>query len=170
MMNRLSVSCTRSGVASNSGLKAGRAGRLMSMASAVSAVIAPRSATNARESERIMTAAAIRRSGAFEAQDAAVDVVGEELGIPAPVDHRLGDLARLFLGEIDLEFGKEAAFGRAVSRSFVEDTPDMRGQRHCAPHVVIEDLLARLEIGGGKSVAGRQNFDVAAAGLGEAEE
>src|SRR5215469_1066114 len=97
MMNKLNVSWTRSGDAPNSALSAGNAGRLISMASAVSAVIAPRSTTNARESERIMAAAAIRRSRILEAQDAAVDVIGEKLGIAAPVDHRLEDPPRLVL-------------------------------------------------------------------------
>src|SRR6185437_6959632 len=138
MMNRLSVSCTRSGEAPNSALKAGSAGKLMSMASAVSAVIAPRSTTSARESDRIMAAAAIRRSGVFEAQDAAVDVVGEELGISAPIDHCFEDLACLVLGEIILELGKEAAFGRAVPGPFVEHAADVRRQRHRAPQLFIE--------------------------------
>src|SRR5579864_5843860 len=163
MMNRLSVSCTRSGVAANSALKAGNAGRLMSMASAVSAVIAPKSTTNTRESERIMAAAAVRRSGILEAQHAAVDVVGEELGIASPVDHRLEDLPRFLLREIILEFGEEAAFGRAMSGPLVEHTADVRGQRHGAPQMVVEDLLAVLEIGRGEGAAGLQNLNIAAA-------
>src|SRR5215469_10091280 len=142
MMNRLSVSCTRSGDASNSVLKAGSAGRLMSMASAVSAVIAPKSTTDTRESERIMAAAVTRRSGVLEAQHAAVDVVSEELGIAGPVDHRLEDLPCFLLGQIIFEFGEETAFGCAVSGPLVEHTADVRGQRHGAPHVVIEDQLA----------------------------
>src|SRR5215472_2948333 len=104
-MNRLSVSCTRSGVASNSALKAGSAGRLISMASAVSAVIAPSSTTSMRDSERIMAAAVIRRSGILEAQHAAVDVVGEKLGITGPVDHRLEDL----LAVLEVSRGEGAA-------------------------------------------------------------
>src|SRR5690348_18505416 len=124
MMNRLSVSCTRSGVASNSALKAGSAGRLMSMASAVSAVIAPNSTTSTRDSERIMAGYASPRSGILEAQDAAVDVIGEELGVAPPVDHRFEDLPRLFLRDVILELGKETAFGRAVSRPFVEHAAD----------------------------------------------
>src|SRR5487761_21565 len=169
MMNRLSVSCTRSGDASNSALKAGSAGRLMSMASAVSAVFAPKSTTNTRESERIMAAAAVRRSGILEAQHAAVDVVGEELGIAGPVDHRLEDLPRFLFRQIIFEFGEEAAFGRAVARPLVEHAADVRGQRHRAPHMVVEDLLAVLEIGRGEGAAGRQNLDVAATDLRETE-
>src|SRR5487761_304532 len=168
-MKRLSVSWTRSGDASNAALNAGSAGRLMSMASAVSAVIAPRSTTRARESERIMARPATRRSGILEAEDAAVDVVGEQLGVAAPVDHGLEDLARFALGQIVLELGEEAAFGRAVTRTFVEDPTDVRGQGHGTPQMVGEDLLAVMEVGGGKRLAGRQDLDVAAAHLGEAQ-
>src|SRR5215472_16427497 len=166
-MNRLSVSCTRSGVASNSALKAGSAGRLISMASAVSAVIAPSSTTSMRDSERIMAAAVIRRSGILEAQHAAVDVVGEKLGITGPVDHRLEDLPRFLLRQVIFEFDKETAFGRAVSRPLVEHAADMGGQRHRASHVIVEDLLAVLEVSRGEGAACRQNLDVAAADLGE---
>src|SRR5690348_13019856 len=169
MMNRLSVSCTRSGVATNSALKAGSAGRLMSMASAVSAVIAPSSATSTRESERIMAKEAVRRSRILEAQHAAVDVVGEELGVAGPIDHRLEDLPRFLLRQIIFELDEEAAFGRAVSRSFVQNPPNVRGERHGGPHVVVEDLLAVLEIGRSKGAARRQNLDVAANDLGQTE-
>src|SRR6185437_3241650 len=140
-MNRLSVSWTRSGEAANERDSVGSAGRLISVAKAVIAVSAPRRAVKGSEPGLSI---APRSGRIFEAQHAAIVIIGEELGVAAPIDHRLEHFGRLLLGEVILELGEEASFGRAVAGPLVQHLADMGGKRNVAAELIGEDLLARL--------------------------
>src|SRR5437879_3953339 len=64
------------------------------------------------------------RSRVLEAQHLAVVVVGEELGVAAPVDDRLEQLVGLLLVEMVLELPLEPRLGGAVAGALVEDAAD----------------------------------------------
>src|SRR5260370_3135482 len=131
-MNRLSVSCTLFGLAWKRLVIVGSDGRLMSIASAVMPASAPNSAVRPQDWGFSMGRVGRPASGVFQAQHAAVVVVGEELGIARPVDHGLEHLARVLLAQIVLELAQEPNARRSVAWPLVEHAPDMRDQRHCA--------------------------------------
>src|SRR5260221_12208089 len=83
----------------------------------------------------------------LQAQHLAVVVVGEELGVAAPVDDRLQELVGLLLVEMVLELPQEPCLGGAVAGPLVEDAADMRGERGVGHGMLAEDALAALGIG-----------------------
>src|SRR5947209_8798029 len=66
----------------------------------------------------------------FEAQDLVVIVVGENLGVPAPVDNGVEHALGLLFREMILEFAQEACRRRAVTGALIEHPADMGRQRH----------------------------------------
>src|SRR5215470_17414013 len=151
-MNRLSVSCTLCGLAASSRVSVGKAGRLISMASAVIAASAPSSRVRLQDSGLSIDAAGT--SGVLEAQRAAVVVVGEELGIARPVHHGLEHLARVLLAQVVFQLAEEPAARRGVAGPLVEHAPDMRDQRYRAQEVLAEHLFPLLHVRLGKRAAG----------------
>src|ERR1051326_6860443 len=107
---------------------AGSEGRLISTASAGMPASAPNSTVRPQDWGFSMSIRGLA-SGVFEAQHAAIVVVGEELGIARPVDHGLEHLARILLAQMVLELAQEPAARRGVTGPIVKHAADMRDQR-----------------------------------------
>src|SRR5579883_3585076 len=105
----------------------------------------------------------------LETQHAAIIVIGEELGIAAPIDHGLEHFGRLLLAQMIFELGEEAPFRRAVAGTLVEHLADMRGERNAEAELLGKDLLPVLHLAFGEGAADRRHPDVAAADLREAQ-
>jgi hypothetical protein len=67
----------------------------------------------------------LKQSEIFQAQHFVIVIVGEDLGVAAPVDHGIEHALGLLLGQVILEFAQEAGGRRAVPRTLVEDAANM---------------------------------------------
>src|SRR5713226_581386 len=69
------------------------------------------------------------RSEILQAQHFGIVVVGENLGVPAPIDDGLQHPFRVLLRQVILELAHKSCGGGAVARTLVEDAPDMGSER-----------------------------------------
>src|SRR5271167_324253 len=109
------------------------------------------------------TSETAQRAGSrrLEAEGLVGLVVDEQLGEPAPGDHRLQGLLGVVLAHEVLQLLREAGGAGAVVRALVQHPLDQRRQRHIGGQVFGEEPLAILQVGVGEAAAGGGELDVA---------